>query len=155
MKTMIRRLVAVASLALSSALFAGSIDFSTSSSTIDITVWGVDPFTPAPTDCQIELLNTDTNQVVADMVIYTGSASIYNGGNTYVSGVGLTMATAGASITGVASGNYRIITYVPMPWNWGSYSSGGGGWGGIVDYEYSNPYNEMQYGISNSGGWFY
>lgn len=148
MKTMIRKLAVLVSCALSSALFAGSIDLSSSATTIDIGVSG-------PSDVQIQLLNTDTNQLVADMTMYTGSASIYNGGNTYVSGVSLTFGSGSVSITGVASGNYRIITILPMPWNWSSYSSSGGGWGDLWDSENNYPYGLMYYGISNVGGWFY
>lgn len=123
----------------SSALFGASA-LVTSGDTMQIAVDG-------SSDCQIRVYNADTNEQVADFTIYTGSASAYNGGWSYVSGVTASVDATHGYLSGL-NGNYRVETEEPSMWNWGSSSSGGGGTSAtIYDYEYTYPYGWMTFSI--------
>ena len=104
---MIRALVALASFALTSALFgAASVNLTLSpGETVQIELWGT-------TDGQVSLVDTATNQVVADGGMLAYSPGFYSNGywgygNSYVSGVSFTIGST-SYITGLPAGNYRL-----------------------------------------------
>lgn len=139
MKTMIRCLVITVLLGCASTLF-GAYALVTSGNYMQISVDG-------PSDCVIRVYNADTNALVADFTIYTGSASAYNGGWSYVGGVSASVDATNGYLSGL-NGNYRVETEEPSMWNWGSSSSGGGGSGAtIYDYQYTYPYDWMTFSI--------
>jgi hypothetical protein len=148
MHKMIRTLAVLASFALSTALFGGSVNLLSDSSDIQIDVSG-------DVDCNIKLIDNSSNQVVAEAIVYWGTASTYNIAWSNVAGVTASCSTAGSiQIYGVPSGDYRIVTTPPFPWNWGSYVTTSGSGCDIVDYDYYSS-DQINSTATNYGGTFY
>lgn len=126
-------------LVVSSALFAGSVDVS-SSNAVQIDVSG-------DWDCHIYVYDANSNQLMADFIIYTGSASAYNGAWTYADGLSAYVGETSGYVTGLPEGTYRVVTEEPFPSSWYSYSSSGGSYGYISDYYYYG-YDVMNYSVS-------
>ena len=140
MNGMLRVVAVIASLAFTSAAFAaGSVDISVSSGqTIQIELWGT-------TDGNVELINTDTNQVVAAGTMMTYSGGYYSNqywgyGSAYVAGVSFTIGSY-SYITGLPSGNYRLTVSSPGCSGWGS---GSGSYYYISDW---SSWDSMDYSI--------
>jgi hypothetical protein len=150
MKTMIRSLVLSGLFTLSSALFAGSINLSSSGSVIEVHVWGTTAY-----DSRVNLIDANTNQVVADMIIYSADTNNWlNSGDSQISGLTISFGS-NAAFEGVPQGDYRIETVQSMPWNWDTGGSGSYGYGHIIDFEYNYPNDQMDYSFYNTGGSFY
>lgn len=118
---MLRVFAVLASFAFTSALFAaGSVDFSVSSGeTIQIELWGT-------SDSNVQLIDTDTGQVVASggMLTYSGgnyTNQYWGYGDAYLPGVSFTIGTY-SYITGLPTGNYRLSVSTPGCTGWGSGS---------------------------------
>jgi hypothetical protein len=118
---MLRVFAVLASFAFTSALFAaGSVDFSVSSGeTIQIELWGT-------SDSNVQLIDTDTGQVVASggMMTYSGgnyTNQYWGYGEAYLPGVSFTIGTY-SYITGLPTGNYRLSVSTPGCTGWGSGS---------------------------------
>jgi len=130
MNKMIRAFLALASLALSSALFAISSDVFVETGEIDVVVNG-------DRDADISIVNLDTNQTVATITALTsgGGYSLYYTyyGNT-VSGVTLTSyAPYYANVSGLTPGNYRVTATSNGLQDFAS--SSGGNWAEMDLYE--------------------
>jgi hypothetical protein len=140
MKKMIRALVALASFALGSALFAGSQDITLGTGgTIVVTIGGTQ-------DADITIHDLNTNQTVADISALTlgfgwpnnpYSTTYSYGGGTYVPGSALTdVGHSYALITGLPAGNYRITV---SSWQLSDFwSTSGGNW---AEFDLYDPYN--------------
>jgi hypothetical protein len=123
MNKMIRAVMALASFALCSALFAGSADLSVSSGQITIYVGGTH-------DGDITITDLSTNQVVATVTALSmhgsgyGTSYLYYG-STYASGVSIT--SYGYSygvVSGLPAGDYRVTATAPYMSDFSSWSNG-------------------------------
>lgn len=72
-------------------------------------------------DCYLEVINTDTNQVAAYINVYFNGYWIPydpyygSGGGSDLSGVTVTHSGNNEDIQGLPAGNYRFQTYTPAP----------------------------------------
>jgi hypothetical protein len=131
MNKMIRAILALASFALCSALFAVSADvYVDTGNPMYLTVNG-------DRDADITVVNLDTNQTVANVTALTsggGYSYYYNYYGSTASGVTLTNnGNLNASLTGLPAGNYRITATSYGLQDFSSYS--GGNWAEMDLYD--------------------
>ncbi|WP_138223356.1 hypothetical protein [Nibricoccus aquaticus] len=135
MNKLVRAFLALATFALSSALFAGSADvYVDSGQTFYLTVNGTG-------DSDITIVNLDTNQTVASISALTTNGSTYSYSYWYygstASGVTLTdQSHAYATVTGLTAGNYRVTATSSQLTDFSSNS-----WGNSAEIDLWDPYS--------------
>jgi hypothetical protein len=121
MPKMIRAVMALALLALCSAMFAGSADVYVGSGSIDINISGTG-------DGSIAIYNLDTNQSVASvsaLLMYGPGSSYYYSGSGHISGVSVTSnGYTSGTVSGLPPGNYRVTAESWQMYDFSSYSTG-------------------------------
>lgn len=120
MNKLLRTLTVLASLALSSALFANQtidLGYKDANSTISIA-------TESNWDASFAIISNDTNQIIADVSVlyngwwYSSPYDYYTYGYSDVAGVTINSYGQGIEITGIPAGNYRFESYT----QWGNNS---------------------------------
>jgi len=115
--------MALVSLALCSALFAGSADLTVSSGDITIYVGGTH-------DGNITVTDLSTNQVVATVNALSMHGSSYGtsyrySGTSYVSGVAIaSYSDSYGAVSGLPAGDYRVTATAPYMSDFSSWSNG-------------------------------
>lgn len=130
--------------ALTVGAFGGSINLASGNPYVVIDVSG-------SLDCNVQVIDNNTSQVVLEVVVYVGlgvSIVSNNGGFT------VSPSNPGTiEIYDLPIGDYEIRTTPPGS-NWTSYNTGNSTWAMIVDYNYYSP-DEIRTEIYNSSGYFY